>query len=192
MNDLLDAERLQKYDVVFLTCGARRGMARQKRTGRAQRDSAACFACGRRSKISSARPSAASSMWAARSTPPIGIRPGGPGLSQFVDLANYPAPSRPSMPRWSTRVAKAAGQDHRLELRPAGLAAGGLPPGQCDHLYPRPLSHGVRRPADRGPAGAIPLRAGNVIFTSFHNETQNSGTERELLRYLVFSAVRRG
>ena len=30
---------------------------------------------------------------------------------------------------------------------------------------------------------------GTVIFTSFHNEAQNSQTELDLLRYLVFSAV---
>jgi hypothetical protein len=30
---------------------------------------------------------------------------------------------------------------------------------------------------------------GTVIFTSFHNEAQNSAQERELLKYLVFSAV---
>ena len=35
----------------------------------------------------------------------------------------------------------------------------------------------------------FPFGEGNVIFTSFHNETQNSQTELELLRYLVFTAV---
>ena len=35
----------------------------------------------------------------------------------------------------------------------------------------------------------FPFGEGNVIFTSFHNETQNSRTELELLRYLVFTAV---
>src|SRR5262249_54440308 len=30
---------------------------------------------------------------------------------------------------------------------------------------------------------------GTVIFTSFHNEKQNSKTEEKLLKYLVFSAV---
>ena len=30
---------------------------------------------------------------------------------------------------------------------------------------------------------------GTVIFTSFHNEAQNSQQELQLLRYLVFSAV---
>ena len=35
----------------------------------------------------------------------------------------------------------------------------------------------------------FPFEAGTVIFTSFHNETQNSRTELDLLRYLVFTAV---
>lgn len=35
----------------------------------------------------------------------------------------------------------------------------------------------------------FPYRDGAVIFTSFHNEKQNSETELALLRYLVFSAV---
>jgi hypothetical protein len=35
----------------------------------------------------------------------------------------------------------------------------------------------------------FPYRDGTVIFTSFHNEKQNSEQETKLLRYLVFSAV---
>jgi hypothetical protein len=35
----------------------------------------------------------------------------------------------------------------------------------------------------------LPLGQGNVIFTSFHNEKQNSEKEEQLLKYLVFSAV---
>ncbi|HMF19198.1 MAG TPA: hypothetical protein VKE98_18455 [Gemmataceae bacterium] len=35
----------------------------------------------------------------------------------------------------------------------------------------------------------FPFQAGNVIFTSFHNERQNSDVETKLLKYLVFSAV---
>lgn len=38
----------------------------------------------------------------------------------------------------------------------------------------------------------FPYRDGTVIFTSFHNEKQNSETELKLLRYLVFSAVTAG
>jgi hypothetical protein len=35
----------------------------------------------------------------------------------------------------------------------------------------------------------FPYKDGTVIFTSFHNERQNSETELKLLKYLVFSAV---
>jgi hypothetical protein len=35
----------------------------------------------------------------------------------------------------------------------------------------------------------FPYGEGSVIFTSFHNEKQNSETETELLRYLVFTTV---
>jgi hypothetical protein len=35
----------------------------------------------------------------------------------------------------------------------------------------------------------FPFGSGNVIFTSFHNETQNSKTELVLLRHLVFTTV---
>lgn len=38
----------------------------------------------------------------------------------------------------------------------------------------------------------VPFRQGNVVFTSFHNEKQNSDKERQLLKYLVFSAVTAG
>jgi hypothetical protein len=36
------------------------------------------------------------------------------------------------------------------------------------------------------------IRDGTVIFTSFHNEKQNSRTEKQLLQYLVFSLVTAG
>ncbi|MFO0901512.1 MAG: hypothetical protein U0939_00850 [Pirellulales bacterium] len=35
----------------------------------------------------------------------------------------------------------------------------------------------------------IPVGRGAIIFTSFHNEKQNSATELELLKYLVFTTV---
>jgi hypothetical protein len=38
----------------------------------------------------------------------------------------------------------------------------------------------------------FPHGQGNVVFTSFHNEKQNSEKERQLLKYLVFSAVTAG
>ena len=36
---------------------------------------------------------------------------------------------------------------------------------------------------------SFPVGDGTVIFTSFHNEAQNSDVEKELLRYLVFTTV---
>jgi hypothetical protein len=36
---------------------------------------------------------------------------------------------------------------------------------------------------------SFPVGEGTVIFTSFHNEAQNSDVEKELLRYLVFTTV---
>jgi hypothetical protein len=38
----------------------------------------------------------------------------------------------------------------------------------------------------------LPHGKGSVIFTSFHNEKQNSDKERQLLEFLVFSAVTAG
>ena len=35
----------------------------------------------------------------------------------------------------------------------------------------------------------VPLGNGAIVFTSFHNEKQNSQTEMELLKYLVFTTV---
>jgi hypothetical protein len=35
----------------------------------------------------------------------------------------------------------------------------------------------------------IPVGRGSIVFTSFHNEKQNSRTELELLKYLVFATV---
>ena len=62
--------------------------------------------------------------------------------------------------------------------------------GQGDHLHPRPLQ---TESGDEETAALLvqfPFeRRATVIFTSFHNETQNSRTELELLRYLVFTAV---
>ena len=35
----------------------------------------------------------------------------------------------------------------------------------------------------------FPFGEGNIIYTSFHNEKQNSATELELLKFLVFTTV---
>src|SRR5436190_1705855 len=35
----------------------------------------------------------------------------------------------------------------------------------------------------------VPFERGTIIFTSFHNEKQNSAKELQLLRYLVFAAM---
>lgn len=59
------------------------------------------------------------------------------------------------------------------------------------------LSGTYKTEADDGQGGEVtgpllvqfPFEDGSVIFTSFHNEKQNSETERQLLRYLVFTTV---
>ncbi|HEV3022912.1 MAG TPA: hypothetical protein VGX76_10605 [Pirellulales bacterium] len=53
---------------------------------------------------------------------------------------------------------------------------------------------GTYQPRDGEPRSSpflvkFPYKDGTVIFTSFHNEKQNSESELKLLRYLVFSAV---
>jgi len=71
--------------------------------------------------------------------------------------------------------------------RPAALITGGVSPAAA---YLR----GTYQTADgRDVHGPLLVQfsfgKGHVVFTSFHNEKQNSRTERELLRYLVFATV---
>jgi hypothetical protein len=52
--------------------------------------------------------------------------------------------------------------------------------------------HGSRQPAVAPLMVKFQIKDGTVIFTSFHNEKQNSRTEKQLLQYLVFSLVTAG
>lgn len=57
----------------------------------------------------------------------------------------------------------------------------------------KPADKTSGKPVDKGEATPLlikfPFGKGAVIFTSFHNAAQNSKTEKDLLQYLVFSAV---
>ena len=163
MNDLLDAERLRKYDVVFLTCGGAPRDWLGKRTGAGQRDVG-----GRLPRAAEDRPAAphrrlrrfvdaGGTLYA--SDWQFGLV--AIAFPEFVDLAKTPRRRRADRPRRGDRsgLAKAAGQGHRSELRRPGWQPAAFHQAKVDDLYPRQLSNGVRRPARPPPCWCNSLSA---------------------------------
>ena len=65
---------------------------------------------------------------------------------------------------------------HFLDPKTTVFLRGEYQTGECDHTEAPLLVK-------------FPVGKGTVIFTSFHNEKQNSQKEEKLLRFLVFSAI---
>jgi hypothetical protein len=192
MKDLLDAGRLQQYDVVFLTCGGAPQEWLGQRIGRGPRNSAGVFRV---------RPRIREQLRTA--------------IRRFVDVGGtlyasdlqfdllalvFPEFVDPS------NTARGAVQTVHAEVIDPGLQK--LLGKTVELNFDRPewwpaaiqqakattyIRGRYRTQSDDWRTAPLlvqfPFGEGNVIFTSFHNETQNSNTELELLRYLVFTAV---
>ncbi len=194
MDDILDAKRLRKYDVVFLTCG---GVPREwlaELTGRGERDAAGMFR---------PRPEIVTKL---RQALRRYVRGGGTLYAsdwQFGVVATaFPEfVDRGKMARGAKQTVHADVVEPGLQKRLGGKT--------LDLTFEKPawqpaafvegkkVTTYIRssyQTASGGEATAallvqFPFEEGNVIFTSFHNEAQNSKTESELLRYLVFTTV---
>jgi hypothetical protein len=192
LDDLLDAERLAGYDVVFLTCGGapREWLAERLRDGdrggvgvfRAKPEVLDMVHASLRTFVGRGGTLYASDMQfdlVATAFPEL-VDPAtrGKGAVQTIQaevvdpgLRRILGPTmelRFDMPAW--RPAAFAGPEVTTYLRGTyELRDGGRQTG--------PL------------LVSFPYQEGTVVFTSFHNEAQNTETELELLRHLVFAAV---
>lgn len=193
MDELLDADKLSQFDVLFLTCG---GVPRHwlaERTGNAERGSAGTFMArddiARRLRDSLSRfvgrgGTLYASDWqyqlVATAFPSfVDDSKAGRGAAQtlradVVDLG----------------LKRQLGRD-ALELhfdkdawRPAAFGGPNL------ITYLRGTYRTLEGREIQGPLLVeFPFEKGSVVFTSFHNEAQNSDLEKQLLRYLVFTTL---
>ena len=192
MDALLDSERLAQYDVVFATCGGVPDAWLGRRIGGAERGAPGSFHARR---------------WIAdrlyRALRSFVGRGGTLYVSdwqfQLLDIA---------FPEFidSSKRAKGAVQTVRAEVVDVGLIRrlgstvelrfdkrAWFPAAFKDSEVTTYLRGTFTTLEGREMTGPLlvkfPFENGNVIFTSFHNETQNTQTEQELLRYLVFTTV---
>ncbi len=192
MDALLDSERLSQYDVVFATCGGVPDAWLGRRIGGAERGAPGSFHARR---------------WVAdrlgRALRGFVGRGGTLYVSdwqfQLLDIA-FPEFIDPS------KRAKGEVQTIRAEVVDSGLARrlgpsvelrfdkrAWFPAAFKDSQVTTYLRGTFKTLEGRQMTGPLlvkfPFENGNVIYTSFHNETQNTETEQELLRYLVFATV---
>lgn len=192
MDALLDAERLAPYDVVFATCGGVPDEWLGRRIGSAERGAPGSF--------HARRPIANRLHQSLRSF----VGRGGTLYAsdwqfQVLDIA---------FPEFidNTKRAKGAVQTVHAEVVDEGLVRRLGPTVELRFdkraWYPAAFRQSDVVPYLRGKFTTMdgremtgpllvrfPFENGNVIFTSFHNEHQNTQTEQELLRYLVFTTV---
>jgi hypothetical protein len=192
LEDLQDAEKIGGYDVIFLTCSGVPLTWLKERIGASQRQGADVY------------------------TPNEEVlRQVGDNLRSFVERGHtlyasdkhyllvekaFPQIADVAMARPGKK------QDLTAEVVDSGLREliGGEMPLNFDQpaWYPAAFAgqdvtiymRGKYAPEDGDEQTApllvkFPFHDGTVIFTSFHNEKQNSETEMKLLKYLVFSAV---
>ncbi len=192
MNDLLDADRLRKYDVVFLTCGGVPQDWLGRRTGRGQRDATGVFrvrpkigqqVCQSLRRFVDAGGTLYVSDWQ------FGLL--AIAFPEFVDLAktNEGAVQTVHAEVIDPGLRKLLGKAVDLKFERPGWKPAAFHQAKVTTY----IRGSYQTESDDRQTAALlvqfPFGEGNVIFTSFHNETQNSRTELELLRYLVFTAV---
>lgn len=192
MDDLLDADRLAAYDVVFATCGGVPHHWLGRRIGSANRGAVGSF---------HARPPIAARLRQALRT---FVGRGGTLYAsdwqfQLLEIAFPEMIDHAKQAKGATQTVVADVVDRglarrlgpSLELRfdqPAWYPAAIKEPEAAVYLrgkFKTLEGEEMSRPL----LVRFPFEKGNVIFTSFHNERQNTEVENELLRYLVFATV---
>jgi hypothetical protein len=192
MDDLLDADRLAEFDVIFLTCGGVPDDWLGRRIGGAERGAAGSFHAKR--KIADELHKALRSFVGRGGTLYVSD-----WQFQLLDIA---------FPEFIDSAKRTKGdiQSVRAEVVDSGLIRrlGSTIELRFDKRawYPAAFKDGAATTCLRGKFTTLegrslpgellvklPFEAGNVIFTSFHNEAQHTQTETELLRYLVFATV---
>lgn len=191
-DDLLQPGRLSSFDVVFLTCG---GVPRHwvgRRLGESGRDAAGIFELRR--DIQGALCESLREF----------VSRGG---TLYVSDLQFQLLER-AFPEFTDRrlIAEGDVQTVRAEVVDRGLRRrlGETIPLHFDKPAWRPAAFSApdlivylrgefeTTSGQRTSAPLLvqwPFHEGTIIFTAFHNERQNTETERELLRYLVFASV---
>lgn len=196
LDDFLDADRLGQYDVVFATCGYVPDDWVGRRVGDATRDGGG---------FSSVRPGIAR-----RLKENLRRYVGGGGTLYVSDwlfgLLEIVYPELIDR----TKTGSGAAQKVTVQVVDPGLQRSlgqqtielnfdkpqWLPAAFAEEQVTVLLSGTYQTQSGRQVTGPLlvqfPFEDGSVIFTSFHNEKQNSQIERQLLRYLVFTTVTAG
>jgi hypothetical protein len=192
MDDLLDAAKLAPYDVVFLTCAGAPKEWLGQRLNTGQRDSAGVFADraeileqlkrGLRSYVAGGGTLYASD-W----------------QFQLLSIAFPEWIDKSREGRGMVQIVKAEVVDAALEKQLGATIdlkfdKPGWRPAAFDEKSVTVYLRGTYKLAGgqeaTGPLlASFPHGNGTVIFTSFHNEAQNSKVESELLKNLVFTTV---
>ncbi len=192
LEDLLDAERLADFDVVFATCGGVPASWLGPRIGSANRGGTDSFHA-RPPIVNQLRQALRSFVGRGRTLYASDWQ------LQLLEIA-FPEMIDPA------KRAKGAKQTVVAEVVDSGLVRRLGPSIELrfdqQAWYPAAFKEPEAIPYLRGRfktmegremSGPLlvrfPFEKGNVIFTSFHNEQQNSRIEQELLRYLVFATV---
>jgi hypothetical protein len=193
-NDLLEADTLRQYDIVFVTCsglpedwlgaaaggqlrGASLRMPNPETFARAKAAVRAFVAAGGTLYVSDMH---------------FGII--AECFPEFVDrsLVARGAPQTVRAEVIDPGLREQIGDTIELTFDQEGWAAAALS-GEGMIVYLQGTFTTADGKATKSPLLVkFPHGQGNVVFTSFHNEKQNSEKEKQLLKYLVFSAVTAG
>jgi hypothetical protein len=192
MEDLLDADRLQKFDVVFLTCGGapREWLGRQ--TGRGERDAPGVFRA--RPEIVTRLRKGLRRYVARGGTLYVSDWQFGLLAIAFPEFIDRSKTTQGTVQTVHAEVIDSGLQKRlgkSIDLRFDKTA---WQPGAFDDSKVVTLLRSRYRTVSGSEETApllvqFSLDEGTVIFTSFHNEAQQSRMELELLRYLVFTTV---
>jgi hypothetical protein len=192
LEQLRDAEKINDYDVIFLTCSGVPNTWLKERIGASEREGADEYkpneevlkqvADNLRHFVEQGHTLYASDLHY------------GLVARAFPEIAKGPAIERGKKQKLNAEVVDSGlheliGGEMPLDFDQAGWCPAAFE-GKDVTVYLR----GKYQPEDGQEQTAplmvkFPVHDGTVIFTSFHNEKQNSETELKLLRYLVFSAV---
>lgn len=193
MDDLLDYDRIKDIDVLFFTCGGVPRAWLGYRVGSGERNSQGVFQ-GRKEILDRMR--GALRTFVARG----GTLYASDWQYQLVAIAFPEFVDTVRAAKGAAQTVKARVVDpglkrelgaEQIELRfdkdawrPAAFIGGEI------HAYLRATYQTQDHQKQETPLLVeFPYQNGNVIFTSFHNEAQNSQLELKLLRYLVFATV---
>lgn len=191
-DDLLDAERLAAYDVVFLTCGGVPTSWLTRRVRDGERDSPGVYRTRpdvmRRIRVGLRR-------YVGRG----GTLYASDWQFRLLAIAFPELVDRSKLFRGAIQTIRAEVVDRGLQ-RQLGpeielhFDKRGWLPAAFRGLEVTTYLRGSFQTLEGGMRTApllvhFPFEAGHVVFTSFHNEKQNTATERQLLRCLVFTTV---